>query len=48
MCFIPVRSAFHFGAQCVSFRCMARFFSVHSALGSGSHRVGIAFRFGEQ
>ena len=42
-----MRSAFHFGAQCVPFGCMARFFSVHGALGSGSQRVGNAFRFGE-
>ena len=39
---------FHSGAQRVSFRCAARFFSVHSALGSGSQRVGNAFLFGEQ
>ena len=42
-----MRSAFQFGGQRISFRCMARFFSVHSALGSGSQRVGSAFHFSE-
>ena len=46
--FTRLSSVFHFGVQCVPFGCMTRFFSVHSALGSGSQMVSNAFRFGEQ